>query len=134
MIRKVKKILRSTRGSASIEYVFILVSVMVLIVVFLNIASVKATQDNLNTYARELCRTAEISGRVGEETTERAKELTQDTGLSPEIQWSETGKISLGGEFTVVCSKMEYVGLGGIGSWPVPLKGTASGKSETYWK
>lgn len=134
MIRKVKKILRSTRGSASIEYVFILVSVMVLIVVFLNIASVKATQDNLNTYARELCRTAEISGRVGEETTERAKELTQDTGLSPEIQWSEKGKISLGGEFTVVCSKMEYVGLGGIGSWPVPLKGTASGKSEAYWK
>ena len=134
MIKIVKKILRSKRGSASIEYVFILLMVMVSIVVFLNVASVKATQDNLNTYARELCRTAEISGRVGEETTERAQELTQDTGLSPEVKWSETGDIPLGGEFTVTCTKTEYIGLSGIGSWPVPLKGVASGKSEAYWK
>lgn len=134
MSKVIKKILRSTRGSASIEYVFILLTVMVSVVVFLNITSVKAAQDGLNTYARELCRTAEISGRVGEETTERAQELTQDTGLSPEVQWSTTGKIVLGGEFTVVCSKTEYIGLGGIGSWPVNLHGTASGKSEAYWK
>lgn len=134
MIRAIKKVLHSRRGSVSLEYGFILVVVMASVLIFLNIASVKATQDHLNTYARELCRTAEISGRVGEETTERQQELTQDTGLSPKIQWSETGEIPLGGEFSVVCSKTEYIGLGGIGSWPVNLKGTASGKSEVYWK
>lgn len=117
-----------------IEYVVLMVGVMALIVVFLNIASAKATQDNLNTYARELCRTAEISGCVGEETTERAQELTENMGLSPKIQWSDTGEIALGSDITVTCTSEQKIGLGGIGSWPVTLKGTASGKSEKYWK
>lgn len=134
MRKKIKKVLQSTRGSSSIEYVFLMIAVMAFIVVFLNIASVKATQDNLNTYARELCRTAEISGRVGEETTERAQELTENMGISPEVKWSTTGEIPLDGDVTVICTSEQKIGLGGIGSWPVTLKGTASGKSEKYWK
>lgn len=134
MRRKARKLLLSSKGSASIEFIFIMLAVLVAIVAFLNITFVKSAQDGLNTYARELCRTAEMSGRIGEETTERAQKLTESMGLSPDIRWSETGDIQLGGDITVICTKTEYIGLGGIGSWPVELRSTVSGKSEVYWK
>ncbi|MEG0688465.1 MAG: DUF4320 family protein, partial [Hungatella sp.] len=85
--------------------------------------------------AAELCREAEIAGRVGNETTLRAQVLTQKTGLNPDISWSRSGKIQLNQEFTVTVTVQTDLGLfGGFGSFPVTLKAQASGKSEVYWK
>lgn len=92
-------------------------------------------KQQLNTYASELCRTAEVSGCVGNETNKRTQELTANTGISPDIQWSHTGKIQEGNPITVTCTITKEAGLwGGLGSFPVTLHGTASGKSEVYWK
>ena len=53
-------------------------------------APVYITKQQLDTYAVELVREAEIAGRVGTETTRRAAALTDSTGLDPDIRWSTT--------------------------------------------
>ena len=89
----------------------------------------------LDTYATELCREAEISGRVGSETSRRAAVLTEQTGLSPRISWSKTGTIQLNQEITVTLTLERNIGLfGGFGSFPITLRSEASGKSEVYHK
>jgi hypothetical protein len=86
-------------------------------------------------FATELCREAEISGRVSTETDARARELEEQTGLNPSVNWSRTGNIPLDQEFTVTVSEQVNIGLfGGLGIFPITLKGQATGKSEIYWK
>ena len=129
------KILKSKRGEFAISsMIFLFLALMVIASTFY-IFPCLTTKQQLDTYASELCRTAEISGRIGTETSERAQELTAGTGLSPEISWSQTGKIQQGQVITVTCSITKETGLwGGLGSFPVLLHGYASGKSEVYWK
>jgi hypothetical protein len=129
------KILQSKRGEVVISSaVFLLLAVLVIASVFYIFPCLTAKQQ-LNTYASELCRTAEVSGCVGNETNKRTQELTANTGISPDIRWSQIGKIQEGNVITVTCTITKEAGLwGGLGSFPVTLHGTASGKSEVYWK
>jgi hypothetical protein len=129
------KILQSKRGEVVISSaVFLLLAVLVIASVFYIFPCLTAKQQ-LNTYASELCRTAEVSGCVGNETNKRTQELTANTGISPDIRWSQIGKIQEGNAITVTCTITKEAGLwGGLGSFPVTLHGTASGKSEVYWK
>jgi hypothetical protein len=130
------KLLKSTRGEATVGAVTVLLtSLFIIAFVLFRLFPVFTAKQQLDTYAQELCRTAEICGRVGTETTERARELTENTGLSPTIEWSDTGEIQLGEKISVTCSIQKDIGLfAGIGSVPVTLTSRASGKSEVYWK
>jgi hypothetical protein len=130
------KLLKSTRGEATIGAVTVLLtSLFIIAFVLFRLFPVFTAKQQLDTYAQELCRTAEICGRVGAETTERARELTENTGLSPTIEWSDTGEIQLGEKISVTCSIQKDIGLfAGIGSVPITLTSRASGKSEVYWK
>ncbi len=129
------KLLKSKRGEIAIEQIAILFCSLAVISVFLHIVPVVVAKQQLNTYADELCRTAEISGRVGSETAERTEELNANTGITPNITWSEQGQIQLNSKFTVTCTVTKDIGLfGSLGSFPVNLKSTASGRSEMYWK
>jgi len=108
---------------------------MLVLAVAVSVMPVFITKNKLDTYASELCREAEIAGRVGTETTLRAQVLTEQTGLTPNITWSKTGRIQLNEEFTVTLTTQADIGLfGGFGSFPVTLKAEASGKSEVYYK
>lgn len=99
-----------------------------------NPAGIRPKQQ-LDTYAVELVREAEISGRVGTETSRRAAALTDSTGLDPNIRWSKTGRIQLNEEVTVTLTLDMDIGLfGGFGSFPITLRSEAIGKSEVYWK
>lgn len=130
------KFLKSSRGEATIDATTVLLASLVVIAVFLfHLYPVFLAKQDLNTYAQELCRTAEISGRVGQETTDRERELTDNTGLSPKIEWSDTGKIQLGDTVSVTCTVTKNIGLfAGLGSIPIPISAKASGRSEVYWK
>lgn len=46
-------------------------------------------KNQLDTFAVELCREAEMSGRVGTETTRREQVLRERTGLNPKVEWSK---------------------------------------------
>jgi len=129
------KLLRSQRGEGYVDVAVLVLCVMLVLAVAISVMPVFISKNKLDTYASELCRETEIAGRVGTETTLRAQVLTEQTGLTPSITWSKTGKIQLNEEFTVTLTIQADIGLfGGIGSFPVTLKAEASGKSEVYWK
>lgn len=129
------KLLRSQRGEGYVDVAVLVLCVMLVLAVAISVMPVFITKNKLDTYASELCREAEIAGRIGTETTLRAQVLTEQTGLTPSITWSKTGRIQLNEEFTVTLTSQADIGLfGGFGSFPVTLKAEASGKSEVYWK
>ena len=130
-----KKILKSKRGEGYIDVCVLVLCAVLVIVLAVRVLPVFIAKNQLDTYATELCREAEISGRVGSETSRRAAVLTEQTGLSPHISWSKTGNIQLNQEVTVTLTLEKNIGLfGGFGSFPITLRSEASGKSEVYHK
>ena len=129
-----RKILCSKRGEGYIDVCIIVLVVIMILALFTAAAPVMTAKMQLDNFADELVREAEISGRIGTETTSRARVLSEKTGLSPKIEWSRSGKIPLNQEFTVTLTVTLDIGFGGFGSFPVTLTSKASGKSEVYWK
>ncbi|WP_101908598.1 DUF4320 family protein [Marasmitruncus massiliensis] len=129
------KKLKDKRGEGYIDVAVLVLCAMLVIALAVKVFPVYIAKNQLDTFATELCREAEISGRVGSETTQRAQVLKEKTGLDPAVTWSETGKIQLDQEFTVKVSIQKNIGLfGGFGSFPITLRAQATGKSEVYWK
>lgn len=129
------KKLKSKRGEGYIDVAVLVLCAMLVIALAVKVFPVYIAKNQLDTFASELCREAEISGRVGSETTQRAQVLKEKTGLDPAITWSRAGKIQLDQEFTVTVSEQKNIGLfGGFGSFPITLRAQATGKSEVYWK
>lgn len=129
-----RKLLRSKRGEGYIDVCIIVLVVIMMLALFTAAAPVMTAKMQLDNSADELVREAEISGRIGAETTSRARVLSEKTGLSPKIEWSRNGKIPLNQEFTITLTVTLDIGFGGFGSFPVTLTSKASGKSEVYWK
>lgn len=128
-----KRIFRN-RGSGYIDVVVIILSVMMVIALAVSVFPVYVAKSQLDTFAQELCREAEICGRIASETDSREIVLEERLGISPTVTWSKTGNIQLNEEFTVDLT-MEYdIGFGGFGSFPVTIRSKATGKSEVYHK
>lgn len=130
-----KKLWKDESGEGYIDVaVFVLCGILVLALT-VKLLPVFIAKQQLDTFATELCREAEITGRVGNETTRRAARLSEQTGLSPEIRWSSEGKLQLNEEVSVRVSYVYNLGLfGDFDSFPITLQAEASGKSEVYWK
>ena len=138
LLHKVKQIKlkkwRDNRASGYIDVVVIILSAMMVLALAISVFPVYITKSQLDTFAQELCREAEICGAVGSQTTSREMILREKTGLTPTVTWSQTGDIQLNEEFTVTVSSQYDIGFGGFGSWPVTLTAKATGKSEVYHK
>lgn len=129
------KLIKSKRGEGYIDVAVLVLCVMLVIALAVSVLPVYVTKNKLDTYAAELCREAEIAGRVGSETTMRAQVLSERMGIEPDVSWSKTGNIQLNQEFTVTVTLQTDLGLfGGFGGFPVTLQAKASGKSEVYHK
>ncbi|MDD3778466.1 MAG: DUF4320 family protein [Proteiniphilum sp.] len=107
---------------------------MLVIALAVKVLPVYVAKQQLDTYATELVREAEIAGRVGSETSRRAAILSERLEIQPEIQWSRTGSIQLNEEVTVTVTLDVDIGFGGLGSFPIELTAQATGKSEVYHK
>ncbi|MGG4220610.1 DUF4320 family protein [Paenibacillus jamilae] len=129
------KFLTNKRGESYIDVVVLVLAVMLCIALVVKVLPVFIAKYQLDTYAAELAREAEISGRVGPETTQRTAALQTQTGLHPTIIWSRTGQIQINEEVTVTLQTTVNIGLfGSFASFPIELTAKASGKSEVYWK
>lgn len=130
-----KRVLKDKCGEGYIDVAVMVFCVFLVLALSMKLLPVFIAKQQLDTYATELCREAEISGRVGTETDRRAAVLTERTGLTPNIEWSDSGRIQLNEEVTVRLTYRYDLGLfGSFGSFPVTLRAEASGKSEVYWK
>ncbi len=127
--------LRDSRGEGYIDVAVLVLCTMLVVALAVKVLPVYIAKSQLDTFAAELCREAEITGRVGSETSLREQVLREKTGLDPVVTWSKTGKIQLNQEFTVTVTLRRDIGLfGGFGSFPITLTAKATGKSEVYWK
>ena len=129
------KKLHNKRGEGYIDVAVLVLCAMLVLALAVKVFPVFIAKNQLDTFANELCREAEIAGRVGSETSTRAQVLREKTGLNPTISWSKTGWIQLNEEFTVTVSMQTNIGLfGGFDSFPITLTAHAAGKSEVYHK
>ena len=129
------KALKSKRGEGYIDVCVLVLCAMLVIALAVRVFPVFIAKQQLDTFATELCREAEIAGRVGTETSRREQLLREKTGINPTVSWSTSGRIQLNEEFTVTVTLQTNIGLfGGFGSFPITLRAEADGKSEVYWK
>lgn len=126
--------IKNNRGSGYIDVVVIVLSAMLVIALAVGVFPVYVAKSQLDTFAQELCREAEICGRIGSETSSREIVLQEKLGMTPDVTWSKTGNIQLNEEFTVILTHEYEIGFGGITSIPVTLTAKATGKSEVYHK
>ena len=135
VLRKGRWIMRNTSGEGYIDVVVMVLVVMMCLALCIRVLPVFITKIQLDNFADELIREAEISGRVGTETNARYARLSEKLGITPTVTWSQTGRIQLNQEVTVTLTLNRDIGLfGKFGSFPVVLRSKASGKSEVYWK
>ena len=130
MLRRI----RNNRGSGYLDVVVIILSAMMFLALAVSVFPVYIAKAELDSFAQELCREAEICGTIGSQTTGRELVLRERTGLTPNVTWSKTGDIQLNEEFTVTVSQEYQIGIGGIASLPITLTAKATGKSEVYHK
>lgn len=135
MIKKIGILLKSKRGEGYVDVIVLVLCAVMVLALALRVLPVFVQKQQLDTFATELVREAEVSGRVGSETTRRAAILREKTGIDPSISWSTGGRIQLNEEVTVTLTLRTNIGLfGDFGSFPITLRAQASGKSEVYWK
>ena len=82
-MKKLLRQLKSTRGEGYVDITVAVLIIMILLAGVIKIAPVFITKMTLNSYANELCREAEIAGRIGTETTARLDRLNPTQTLPP---------------------------------------------------
>lgn len=128
------KILRSQKGEGYIDTVVVVLVSMMLIALAVKVYPVFIVKNDLDTFANELVRVAEIEGRIGSETRAKENELKARLGIEPSIIWSRTGNIQLNETFSVVLTLSVDIAFFEFGSFPITLTSHATGRSEVYHK
>ena len=113
-------------GEGYIDTCVLILCAMLVIALAVQVLPAFIAKQQLDTFATELVREAEIAGRIGPETDRREQALREQTGLDPEIEWSDTGRIQLNEEVTVTLTMNVDIGFGGLGSFPIELTAQAS--------
>ena len=133
--RTVNRLFKNKQGERFVDIVTLVLAIVMVLALVIQVLPVFITKHNLDIFATELVRTAEITGSVGSATTDKANQLKQETGLSPSISWNQYGTIPLGDEVSVTLTTTVNIGLfGGFGSFPITLTAKATGTSEVYRK
>lgn len=135
VLKRLREVLRDKRAEGYVDVVVLVLCAVLVLALAMRVLPVFIQKQQLDVFATELVREAEVSGQVGAETSRRAEILREKTGLAPDISWSESGEIQLNEEVTVTLTLDTEIGLfGEFGSFPITLRSQASGKSEVYWK
>ena len=135
MQRRLRYVLKNQRGEGYVDVIVLVLCAVMVLALAMRVLPVFIQKQQLDTFATELVREAEVSGRVGSETDRRAAILSEQTGLDPDIEWSDGGRIQLNDDITVILTLETNIGLfGEFASFPITLRSQATGKSEVYWK
>ena len=135
MLRRSRSKFGERRGEGYVDVIVLVLCAMLVLALVMRVLPVFIQKQQLDTFATELVREAEVSGRVGSETSRRAAILSEQTGLQPDIEWSTSGRIQLNDEITVTLTLETNIGLfGEFASFPITLQARAGGKSRAYWK
>lgn len=132
----IKKLYKNQAGEGYIDVMIFMLVIMIVITFFLNLLPIFTTKYNLDMFAAEVVRAAEITGS----TTSGAVNSTianmrGNTGISPTIIWERGGaQVQLGNEISLRLETRVHLSLFGVGSFPIILRSRSSGTSEVYYK
>lgn len=127
--------IKNNRGEGYIDVVVLVLCAMLVIAIGVRVFPAYIIKQQVDTFATELVREAEIVGRVGTETTQMELLLCEKIGMNPTVDWSKSGRIQLNEEIGVTVTYNMNIGLfGGFASFPITLRAEAAGKGEVYWK
>ena len=131
-----RNVLREKRGEGYIDIAVGILCLMLVIALAVCLFPVFMVKQQLNRFADEIVRQAEIVGSTS--VNRRIEELREETGLDPEISWDcdyfEGSKVQLNGDIAVTLTCRINLGFFQFGSFPVEIRARASGKSEVYYK
>lgn len=131
-----RNVLREKRGEGYIDIAVGILFLMLVIALAVSLFPVFMVKQQLNRFADEIVRQAEIVGSTS--VNRRIEELREETGLDPEISWDcdyfEGSKVQLNGDIAVTLTCRINLGFFQFGSFPVEIRARASGKSEVYYK
>lgn len=127
--------IKNNRGEGYIDVVVLVLCAMLVIAIGVRVFPAYIIKQQVDTFATELVREAEIAGQVGTETTQMELLLCEKIGINPTVDWSKSGRIQLNEEIGVTVTYNMNIGLfGGFASFPITLRADAAGKGEIYWK
>lgn len=131
-----KKIMNDNRGEGYIDYVIGLFCILIVIAFVVTIMPVFTTKQQLDIFATEIVREAEIRGSTS--VSDRINEMEEQTGLNPDVDWDcdyfSGRKVQLNGDISVTLTETVDIGFFSFGSFPIDLTAKATGKSEVYYK
>ena len=131
-----RNVLREKRGEGYIDIAVGILCLMLVIALAVSLFPVFMVKQQLNRFADEIVRQAEIVGSTS--VNRRIEELREETGLDPEISWDcdyfEGSKVQLNDDIAVTLTCRINLGFFQFGSFPVEIRARASGKSEVYYK
>lgn len=131
-----KRILKSKCGEGYIDIAIGVFCIMLIIAFAVSFLPVFTAKQQLDIFATEIVREAEISGSTSVGT--RINDLKEQTGLDPSIHWDcdyySGSKVQLNGDIEATLTETVDIGFFIFGSWPIELQAKATGKSEVYYK
>lgn len=127
---------KNNRGIGYIDTIIGIFSLMLILALAMVVFPIFLQKQQLNTFANELVRQAEITGTTNQSV--RIAELKAKTGLDPTITWDcdylSGSRIQLNCDINVTLKQKADLGFFIFGSFPIELKAIGSGKSEVYFK
>lgn len=122
-MRQIRKILRDKRGEGYIDVAVMVLCVMLVIALGVRLFPIFITKMQVDNFADELVREAEISGRVGSETSNRRESWRKEQESTRLCSGSRTGNLQLNEEVTVTVTIQKDLGLfGNFGSFPITIR------------
>lgn len=136
MNRLIKKILKDKRGNGYVDIVVLVLITMMIIALGIKVFPAFMAKDRLNIFANEVLREAQIQGMIEIDYSNIVENI--DINIDS-VTWEANTlgdrKVQLDEVITVTCTTNVEIGLfGDFGSFSIPLKSKATGKSEVYWK
>lgn len=128
--------IKNIRGEGYLDVAIGMFCIMLVVTLALTLFPVFLKKQQLDTFADEIVRQAEIIGST--DVGSRITQLKEETGLDPDIRWEcdyfSGNRVQLNGDITVTLTDRVDIGFFVFGSFPIELKAKATGKSEVYYK
>ena len=88
-MKKISVLMKEKRAEGYLDTTVLILAAVMVIAIAVHVCPVYITKIQLDNFADELIREAEIAGRVDWETEQREITLREKTGLAPTVTWSD---------------------------------------------
>jgi hypothetical protein len=125
----IRKLWKERRAEGYVDVAIGVFCIMLVVAFAVTLFPVFAAKQQLDTFATEIVRQAEIVG--GTQVSARIADLKEQTGLDPRVRWEcdyySGSKVQLNGDITVTLTDTVDIGFFTFGSFPIEIQAKATG-------